>query len=851
MFVSYRVNSSANDVSKAQQRLRPIDIRTGATIQDVQLLPPNAPSDWTVWHRSRAGLLLLNGVVYVAFAARCEDPGEPLTSIFHGWILAQDAATLRPVGTFDTTADPTPGQTIDGGGIWQGGGLLAADADGNIYATTGNRRGSPYDNSPWDSQNLADSFIKLTPTISLRKDGTVDRVDFRVVDWFTPYRKIWLDENDLDLAAAGPVVIPGSRYLMGGGKSGIVYVLDRENMGRTDLLHYWDAKQLAGVPLDAVQAEWPDDPKADHVVQKFRAAFNQYVPEGSPYLPHAGAPVTSVMQNSAQEDVLVMGRDGALWVYWQAGNGPWTDGTSGRRGPAAITPSGVAPPHAEIAAAMQGANQLDAFVVGNDGAGHVTWEVNDGHWADGTPGNPAPTPITPVNFAPRYLAVANQSPDQLDAFVVGNDGAAYVSWVVGGGHWSDGSPGNSPPAPTTPPQLAPAGSGIAVAAQSGNQLDAFVVGNDGAVHVTWVVGLGHWSDGSPGDSPPAPITPQGLAPAGAPVATAKQSADQLDAFVVGNDGAIYVTWTVGLGHWSDGSPGNSPPVPITPQGLAPKGACVTAVAQNGEQLDVFVAGNDGAIYVTWIVGLGHWSDGTPGNPPPTAITPQGQAKPGSCVAALKPNPQQMNAFVVGIDGTVWVTWEVNDGHWTDGSPGNIWPIGLTQAIWMRRCWPCWPHIHGSPVFAAFPGGSSVIYVWPEKDHLKAFPWLGDHADVDHRILATDKSGNLMSAPPGPPAGMPGGMLAVSIDRERTGAGVVFASIARTDNQDLGLLRAFDPFTLRELWNNAGTDYRFVKFVPPTISGGRLFLETGCSLMQAKWQCDPARPNSVLVYGLRQ
>jgi hypothetical protein len=686
LFVSYRVNPS-RDVVTAQQRLRAVDIRTGATIQDVQLLPANAPSDWTVWHRNRAGLLLLNGVVYVAFTARCEDPGEPITSIFHGWILAYEAATLRSVGAFETTADPTSGRTIDGGGIWQGAGGLAADSDGNIYATTGNRRGAPYDNSPWDTQNLADSFIKLSSTISRRLDGAVDHVDLRLADWFTPYRKIWLDQNDLDLAAAGPVVIPGSHYLLGGAKSGIVYVLDRQNMGGTDLAHYWDAQQVEKVPLDAVQAEWPDDPGADHVVQKFRAAFNQYVPEGSPYLPHAGAPVAGIMQNSAQEDAFAMGRDGGLWVYWQAGNGPWTDGTSGRRGPAAITPSGLAPPHAAIATAKQGANQLDAFIAGNDGAVYVTWEVGGGHWADGTPGNPTPARITPVSFAPpgSYLAVANQSADQLDAFAVGNGGAAYVSWVAGGGHWSDGTPGNPPPAPVTPPRFAPAGSGIAAALQSNNQLDAFVVGNDGAIYVSWVAGLGHWSDGSPGNPAPAPITPPGLAPAGAPVAVANQSADQLDAFVVGNDGAIYVTWVVGLGHWSDGTPGNPAPAPITPPNLAPKGACLTAMAQNDRQLDAFVVGKDGAVYVTWVVGLGHWSDGTPGNPSPARITPQGQAVPGSCVVALKPNPQQMNAFVTGVDGTLWVTWEVNDGQWTDGSPGKAWPIGLTQAIWMRRC----------------------------------------------------------------------------------------------------------------------------------------------------------------------
>jgi hypothetical protein len=52
----------------------------------------------------------------------------------------------------------------------------------------------------------------------------------------------------------------------------------------------------------------------------------------------------------------------------------------------------------------------------------------------------------------------------------------------------------------------------------------------------------------------------------------------------------------------------------------------------------------------------------------------------------------------------------------------------------------------------------------------------------------------------------------------------------------GMLRAFDPFSLRELWNNGGTDYRFVKFVPPTIAVGRVFL--------------PTSSDAVFVYGLR-
>jgi len=49
-----------------------------------------------------------------------------------------------------------------------------------------------------------------------------------------------------------------------------------------------------------------------------------------------------------------------------------------------------------------------------------------------------------------------------------------------------------------------------------------------------------------------------------------------------------------------------------------------------------------------------------------------------------------------------------------------------------------------------------------------------------------------------------------------------------------MLRAFDPITLQELWNNQGDkfakpadkNYLFAKFVPPMIANGRVYLATG-------------------------
>jgi hypothetical protein len=57
-FVSYRVNRSPTNPAAAVQRLRAVDLRSGASLGDVSVVPPGAPDDWVVWHRSRAGLLL-------------------------------------------------------------------------------------------------------------------------------------------------------------------------------------------------------------------------------------------------------------------------------------------------------------------------------------------------------------------------------------------------------------------------------------------------------------------------------------------------------------------------------------------------------------------------------------------------------------------------------------------------------------------------------------------------------------------------------------------------------------------------------------------------------------------------
>ena len=163
------------------------------------------------FYKNRAGLLLLNGVVYTGWTSHCDSRS------YHGWIIAYDARSLQQVAVFNTTPNGYQGS------IWMGGAAPAADAEGNIYAISGN---GSFD-ADANGLNLGDSFVKLSsPSLT-------------VLDYFTPFNQLYLDRADIDLGSSGAVLLPdlaGSlthqRLLVSAGKEGRIYLLDRDRMGR-------------------------------------------------------------------------------------------------------------------------------------------------------------------------------------------------------------------------------------------------------------------------------------------------------------------------------------------------------------------------------------------------------------------------------------------------------------------------------------------------------------------------------------------------------------------------------------------------------------------------------------------
>jgi hypothetical protein len=158
----------------------------------------------------RSGLLLVNGVVYIAWASH-GDYGN-----YHGWIMGYSAQTLKQVAAFNDTPNGYQG------GIWMSGGAPAADAQGNVYASSGNGAYT----ANLGGAEYGDTLIKLST-----------RKGLSVTDFFTPSNQKTLNDTDMDFGSGGVLLLPDQpgrhpRELVTGGKDGVLYLINRDNMGR-------------------------------------------------------------------------------------------------------------------------------------------------------------------------------------------------------------------------------------------------------------------------------------------------------------------------------------------------------------------------------------------------------------------------------------------------------------------------------------------------------------------------------------------------------------------------------------------------------------------------------------------
>ena len=81
--------------------------------------------------------------------------------------------------------------------------------------STGN---GSFGTTPNNLVQTGNSFIKLSPNLEL-------------LDYFTPTNSAALNGGDMDLGSSGLMLVPNTSYLLGGGKQGVLYLVNTDGMG--------------------------------------------------------------------------------------------------------------------------------------------------------------------------------------------------------------------------------------------------------------------------------------------------------------------------------------------------------------------------------------------------------------------------------------------------------------------------------------------------------------------------------------------------------------------------------------------------------------------------------------------
>ena len=227
-------------------RLHALSVTTGTDRTTPAVISASAPTSSgslqfnPALQMQRPALLLANGAIYMAFGSNGCD-----TYAYHGWLLAYSESTLQPLATFVTTPNGKQGA------IWMAGGGPAADSDGTIFLASAN--------GTFDANNggfdYGDSLLRLNPASS----------GLTVLDYFTPYNQQELSSGDIDLGSGGVILLPDqdspyTHELLGGGKEGTLYLVNRDGMGGFNSTG--DTQIIQSIPgasigeLDSVPAYW-------------------------------------------------------------------------------------------------------------------------------------------------------------------------------------------------------------------------------------------------------------------------------------------------------------------------------------------------------------------------------------------------------------------------------------------------------------------------------------------------------------------------------------------------------------------------------------------------------------------
>ena len=244
----YVVGMSKDAGGAYHQRIHALDVATGAELfggpTEITASYPgtgaNSSNGRVIFvpkqYAERQALLLLNGVIYTGWTSHCDI--QPYT----GWVIAYSADTLKQTSVLNLTPNGS------GGAIWMSGAGMASDgsaiylldANGSFDATV-NAAGVQI------SGDYGNAFLKLGTTAGLS-----------VADYFEASNTVQESNADEDLGSGGALLLPDltdasgavHHLALGAGKDSIIYVVNRDSMGKynpvADAIYQELAGQISG-----------------------------------------------------------------------------------------------------------------------------------------------------------------------------------------------------------------------------------------------------------------------------------------------------------------------------------------------------------------------------------------------------------------------------------------------------------------------------------------------------------------------------------------------------------------------------------------------------------------------------
>jgi hypothetical protein len=223
--ILYVVSKSVNSARTTfYQRLHAIDITTGIEkVGSPAVIAGTYPGTGdngstvefnTKQQNQRAGLALVNGIVYIAWGSH-ED-----STPWYGWIMGYhyNGTSLAQTAVLNTAPNTRRG------GIWMGGGAPSVDSGNKLYVTTGNGAFDASNSTP-PNNDYGDSLLQMNTAL-------------QVTQYFTPSDELVLSQNDGDFGAGGAAVLADlpagntvTHALVCGGKAGTLYVINRDLLG--------------------------------------------------------------------------------------------------------------------------------------------------------------------------------------------------------------------------------------------------------------------------------------------------------------------------------------------------------------------------------------------------------------------------------------------------------------------------------------------------------------------------------------------------------------------------------------------------------------------------------------------